>query len=104
MGRQLVKAGRYGSELLESAEAPFDDVAVLVRFRVEGGWPAAPGAPTEPVGDLVLGVDQASDGGLVEVVVDLDEGIGAGRFAELPLLVDANRATSRPPRGSPGGG
>lgn len=52
-GGEFVEPSRDGAELLERAEAAFDDVAGFVELAVEGWWPAAGPAAPYTVGLLV---------------------------------------------------
>ena len=52
-GRGLLVAGRNAAPLLEAVDAPLDGVALLVGITVEGRWPAALAAASQPVVPLV---------------------------------------------------
>lgn len=68
---ELVRAQGRTAPLLETGDASFDRVALLVRLRVEGGWAAADAASPQTVADLVGGLgDDSADPASAEVTSD----------------------------------
>lgn len=74
-GGGLLVARGDASPLLQAVDAPLDGVALLVGLSVEGWWPAASAAPTEPVAALVWGGDHCPDAALAQVLADRAGGV-----------------------------
>src|SRR3954469_3926002 len=77
----FVVSGGHRPVGLELVDGAFDDVALLVGFGVEPGWPPTRAAPPEPVPLLVRGF---GDGGLdpASAQVGADPAAGVGLVAQ----------------------
>ncbi len=68
---ELVRSHGQATPLLESLDAPFDSVALLIRLGAEDWWPASVATSPQPVAHLAgrLG-DDSADSTALEMIAD----------------------------------